>query len=128
MINFVDTEHRDFSVGRFDLIFVDEAHRSIFGKYKAIFSYFDSLVVGLTATPRDEIARNTYEFFEVESGEPTSHYEYDEAVADGFLVPYVPIKRGTYILENGIKYKDLSEEEKEQLEKVFDYEAEESGS
>lgn len=128
MINFVDTEHRDFSVGRFDLIFVDEAHRSIFGKYRAIFSYFDSLVVGLTATPRDEIARNTYEFFEVESGEPTSHYEYEEAVADGFLVPYVPIKRGTYILENGIKYKDLSEEEKEQLEKVFDYEAEESGS
>ena len=95
MINFVDTEHRDFSVGRFDLIFVDEAHRSIFGKYRAIFSYFDSLVVGLTATPRDEIARNTYEFFEVESGEPTSHYEYEEAVADGFLVPYVPIKRGT---------------------------------
>lgn len=128
MINFVDTEHRDLSVGRFDLIFVDEAHRSIFGKYKAIFSYFDALTVGLTATPRDEIARNTYEFFEVESGEPTSHYEYQEAVDDGYLVPYVPIKRGTYILENGIRYKDLSEEEKEQLEKVFDYEAEETGS
>ena len=128
MINFVDTEHREFSVGRFDLIFVDEAHRSIFGKYRAIFSYYDALVVGLTATPRDEIARNTYEFFEVESGEPTSHYEYDEAVADGYLVPYVPIKRGTYILENGIKYNDLTEEEKEQLEKVFEYEAEESGS
>ena len=54
MINYIDTELKEFSIGRFDLIVIDEVHRSIFGKYTSILSYFDALMVGLTATPRED--------------------------------------------------------------------------
>ena len=87
MINYIDCDSKEFSVGRFDLIIVDEAHRSVFGKYTAIFDYFDSLLVGLTATPRDEVDRNTYDLFQMDEAD-TFSYELDEAVADGFLAPY----------------------------------------
>lgn len=79
-------------MGRFDLIIIDEAHRSVFGKYGAIFDYFDGLLLGLTATPRDEVDRSTYDLFGMEQGEPTDSYEYDEAVADGYLNPFRAIK------------------------------------
>ncbi|EQD71375.1 Restriction endonuclease, type I, R subunit/Type III, Res subunit [mine drainage metagenome] len=65
---------RRFGVGHFDLVVIDEAHRSVFQKYRAIFDYFDSLLVGLTATPRDEIDRNTYSLFDLEDGVPTDAY------------------------------------------------------
>ncbi len=78
---------RRFGVGHFDLIVIDEAHRSVFQKYSAIFDYFDSLLVGLTATPKDEIGRNTYTLFDLEKGVPTDAYSLEEAVADKFLVP-----------------------------------------
>ena len=122
MINYIDTDEKDFSVGRFDLIIIDEAHRSIFGRYSAIFNYFDSLLVGLTATPRDEVDRSTYETFQMEQGVPNYAYELEDAVADGYLVNYKGFKRGSLILKEGIKYDSLSEEEKEQLEKVWEYE------
>ena len=76
-----------FGVGHFDLIVIDEAHRSVYQKYGAIFQYFDCLLVGLTATPRDQVDRNTYELFGLEQGVPTDAYELETAVADGFLVP-----------------------------------------
>ena len=123
MINYIDTDEKAFSVGRFDLIIIDEAHRSIFGKYRAIFNYFDSLLVGLTATPRDEVDRSTYEIFQMEQGVPNYAYELEDAVADGYLVNYKGFKRGSLILKEGIKYDNLSEEEKEQLEKIWEYEA-----
>lgn len=122
MINHIDAEDKTFSVGRFDLIIIDEAHRSIFGKYGAIFNYFDSLLIGLTATPRDEVDKSTYEIFEMEQGEPNFAYELEEAVADGYLVNYHGFKRGSKIMSDGIKYDDLSDDEKKQLEKVFAYE------
>ena len=122
MINYIDTDEKAFSVGRFDLIIIDEAHRSIFGKYSAIFNYFDSLLVGLTATPRDEVDRSTYETFQMEQGVPNYAYELEDAVAEGYLVNYKGFKRGSLILKEGIKYANLSDEEKEQLEKVWDYE------
>ena len=122
MINYIDTDEKAFSVGRFDLIIIDEAHRSIFGKYSAIFNYFDSLLVGLTATPRDEVDRSTYETFQMEQGEPNYAYELEDAVAESYLVNYKGFKRGSLILKEGIKYNNLSEEEKEQLEKVWEYE------
>jgi type I restriction enzyme R subunit len=78
---------RRFGVGHFDLVVIDEAHRSVFQKYRAIFDYFDSLLVGLTATPKDEIDRNTYGLFDLETGVPTDAYDLDEAVKDGYLVP-----------------------------------------
>lgn len=122
MINYIDSDVKPFSVGRFDLIIIDEAHRSIFGKYGAIFNYFDSLMLGLTATPRDEVDKSTYDIFEMEQGEPNYAYELEDAVADGYLVNYRGFKRGSLILKQGIKYDNLTEEEKQQLEKVWAYE------
>ena len=121
MINYIDTDTKGFSVGRFDLIIIDEAHRSVFGKYTAIFDYFDCLLVGLTATPRDEVEHNTFELFKIDE-QDTFAYELGEAVADKYLVPYNGLKRGTSILANGIKYDSLSKEEKEQFEEIWKYE------
>ena len=122
MINYIDRDEKKFSVGRFDLIIIDEAHRSIFGKYTAIINYFDALLVGLTATPRDEVDRSTYETFQMEQGVPNYAYELEDAVAEGYLVNYKGFKRGSLILKEGVKYNDLSAEEKEQMEKVWEYE------
>ena len=108
---------RLFSPAHFDLIIVDEAHRSIFKKYRAIFDYFDAQVVGLTATPKDEVDRNTYDFFEVERGVPTYVYEYKTAVeTDHYLVPYYNIEVSTRFMGEGITYDQLSEEDKDRLD------------
>lgn len=104
---------RRFGVGHFDLIVIDEAHRSVYQKYRAIFDYFDSLLVGLTATPKDEIDHNTYGLFELETGVPTDAYGLDEAVADRHLVPPIAISVPLKFQREGIKYDALSEEEKE---------------
>ena len=104
---------RRFGVGHFDLIIIDEAHRSVYQKYRAIFDYFDSLLVGLTATPKDEIDHNTYGLFDLESGVPTDAYGLDEAVAEKHLVPPVAISVPLKFQREGIKYDDLSEDEKE---------------
>ncbi|MFZ2169467.1 MAG: DEAD/DEAH box helicase family protein, partial [Methylococcaceae bacterium] len=105
---------RRFGVGHFDLIIIDEAHRSVYQKYRAIFDYFDSLLVGLTATPKDEIDRNTYGLFDLETGVPTDAYALDEAVADKHLVPPRAVSVPLKFQREGIKYDDLSEDEKEQ--------------
>lgn len=105
---------RRFGVGHFDLIIIDEAHRSVYQKYRTIFEYFDSLLVGLTATPKDEIDRNTYGLFDLERGVPTDNYGLDEAVRDGFLVPPKAVSVPLKFQREGIKYDDLSKEEKEE--------------
>ncbi len=105
---------RRFGVGHFDLVIIDEAHRSVFQKYRAIFDYFDSLLVGLTATPKDEVDRNTYSLFDLENGVPTDAYGLDEAVRDGFLVPPKAVSVPLKFQREGIKYDDLSEEDKDQ--------------
>ncbi len=107
---------RRFGVGHFDLIVVDEAHRSIYQKYRAIFAYFDSLLVGLTATPKDEIDRNTYSLFDLESGVPTDAYGLDDAIAEGYLVPPRPVSVPLKFQREGIQYAQLSEDEREQWE------------
>lgn len=112
-----DKEAR-FGIGHFDLVIIDEAHRSVYQKYSAIFRYFDSLLVGLTATPRDQIDRNTYELFDLESGVPTDAYELDTAVADGFLVPPRVQQVDLRFPREGINYDALSDEEKEQWESL----------
>jgi type I restriction enzyme, R subunit len=109
---------RRFGVGHFDLVVIDEAHRSVYQKYGAIFRYFDSLLVGLTATPKDEIDHNTYGLFELEAGVPTDAYDLDQAVADGHLVPPVAISVPLKFQREGIKYADLSEEEKAQWDEL----------
>ncbi|MDA8328614.1 MAG: DEAD/DEAH box helicase family protein [Betaproteobacteria bacterium] len=109
---------RRFGVGHFDLIVIDEAHRSVYQKYRAIFDYFDALLVGLTATPKDEIDHNTYGLFDLESGVPTDAYALDEAVADGNLVPPKAVSVPLRFQREGIKYDDLSEEEKDQWDEL----------
>lgn len=109
-----------FSPAHFDLIIIDESHRSIFKKYRAIFEYFDAILLGLTATPKTEVARNTYEFFELENGVPTYAYDYDTAVhQDHVLVPYYNYEVTTKFLSEGITYEDLSDEDKERYEDDF---------
>ena len=114
-----DDEGKLFTSGHFDLVICDEAHRSIYNKYRDIFNYFDAPLIGLTATPKDEIDKNTYEIFELESGVPTYGYELDQAVKDGYLVNYVSIETKLKFLEEGITYDDLSNEEKEEYENKF---------
>ncbi|MDQ3747833.1 MAG: DEAD/DEAH box helicase family protein, partial [Acidobacteriota bacterium] len=118
LINQMDGEKRRFGVGYFDLIIVDEAHRSIYQKYKAIFDYFDSFLVGLTATPKSEVDKNTYRLFDLQSGVPTDAYELEEAVRDGYLVPSVNISVPTKFTREGIKYDELSEEDKDRWDEI----------
>ena len=114
LIDEVRDGQRRFGVGHFDLVIIDEAHRSVFQKYRAILDYFDSLLVGLTATPKDEVGRNTYSLFDLEDGVPTDAYSLQEAVRDGFLVPSKAVSVPLKFQREGIKYDELSEEEKEQ--------------
>ncbi|MGL5715180.1 MAG: DEAD/DEAH box helicase family protein [Paraclostridium sp.] len=124
MMNAIDdTKSKDgkrlFTPGHFDLIIIDESHRSIYKKYKSIFDYFDSYLMGLTATPKDEIDKNTYSIFDMENGVPTYAYDYDKAVEDGYLVDYTSIEVKTKVMEDGIKYNDLSDAEKQEYEETF---------
>lgn len=125
MLNAIDNAKnpdgsRLFTPAHFDLIIVDESHRSIFKKYKAIFEYFDAYVVGLTATPRSDVHSSTYEFFEVEKDVPTFAYDYDTAVyKDHVLVPFHNIEVTTRFLSEGITYDSLSAEDKEKYEEDF---------
>ncbi len=116
MMNLIDemqNGQRKYGPGHFDLIVIDEAHRSVYRKYRSIFDYFDSLLVGLTATPRDEIDRDTYSLFDLETGVPTDAYDLEDAVKDGFLVPPTPMSVPLKFVRQGIKYDDLSDEDKE---------------
>lgn len=121
MINYIDDEKKgEMTVGRFDLIIIDEAHRSIFNKYGAIFSYFDSLLVGLTATPKDEVDANTYQLFDCESGVPNFSYSLTEAINEHYLVPYKLVNRTSKQLKDGINYDDLSDLDKIQVNLLSD--------
>ena len=117
-----DEDGKLFTCGHFDLIICDEAHRSIYNKYKDIFNYFDAPLVGLTATPKDEVEKNTYEIFELQSGVPTYAYELSQAVADGYLVDYMSVETKLKFIEEGIVYDDLSDEDKAEYEDTFENE------
>ncbi|MEX1211347.1 MAG: DEAD/DEAH box helicase family protein [Balneolaceae bacterium] len=110
---------RRFDPGHFDLVIIDEAHRSVYNKYGAIFDYFDSLLLGLTATPKDSVDHDTYELFNAERGNPTYAYELDQAVKDGYLVPPRKISVLGKFLSEGIKYSELSEEEKKEYDDLL---------
>jgi type I restriction enzyme R subunit len=109
---------RRFGPGHFDLVVIDEAHRSVYRKYGAIFDYFDSLLVGLTATPKDEVDRDTYRLFDLQRGVPTDAYSLDEAVDDKYLVPPRAVSVPLKFQRQGIRYDDLSDDEKEQWDAV----------
>ncbi len=118
LIDQIDESQRKYGVGYFDMIVIDEAHRSVYQKYGAIFNYFDSLLVGLTATPRDEVHHDTYHLFDLETGIPTDAYGLEEAVADKYLVPPKAVSVPLKFQREGIKYDDLSDNEKEQWENL----------
>lgn len=109
-----------FTPAHFDLIIIDESHRSIYKKYQDIFNYFDANLLGLTATPKSEIDKNTYSIFDLERGVPTFAYELDKAVKEGYLVDYTTVEVKTKIMEEGIHYNDLSEEEKDAFDETFE--------
>ena len=122
--NASDENGRLFTCGHFDLVICDEAHRSIYNKYKDIFTWFDAPLVGLTATPKSDIDKNTFEEFDLEvdgdgQGVPTYAYELSQAVKDGFLVDYLSIESKLKFIEEGIKYDELTEAEKEIYEETF---------
>ena len=124
MMNCIDNvkdEHgKLFTCGHFDLVICDEAHRSIYNKYRDIFNYFDAPLVGLTATPKDEIDKNTYEVFELENGVPTYGYELAQAVKDGYLVDFMSVETKLKFIEQGITYDELSEADREAYEATFE--------
>ena len=124
MMNCIDSVHDEegklFTCGHFDLLICDEAHRSIYNKYRDIFQYFDAPLVGLTATPKDEIDKNTYEVFELENGVPTYGYELAQAVTDGFLVDFMSVETTLKFIQQGIVYDDLSEEDRRAYEDTFE--------
>ncbi len=124
MMNVIDEAKDDkgkiFTSGHFDLLICDEAHRSIYNKYKDIFNYFDAPLVGLTATPKDDIDKNTYEIFNLENGVPTYGYELAQAVDDNYLVSYLSIESEVKYLTQGIVYDDLLDEEKAEYEDTFE--------
>ena len=125
MMNAIDEKknkfgHKLFTPAHFDLIICDEAHRSIYKKYQELFEYFDAMLLGMTATPKNEIDKNTYGVFDLERGVPTFAYELEKAVEEGYLVSYSTLEYKTKIMEDGLHYDDLSEKEKEEFEKTFE--------
>ncbi len=121
MMNLIDgggEGARRFGPGHFDLVIIDEAHRSVYKRYSAIFDYFDAHLIGLTATPRDEVDRDTYRLFDLDIGMPTDAYGLDEAIDDGFLVPFDAVSVPTKFLRGGIRYDQLSNEEKDRWDEM----------
>jgi len=120
-----------FDVGFFDLVIADESHRSIYNRYRELLDHFDALQVGLTATPVQFISRNTFTLYDCENQQPTASYSLKGAVEAGYLVPPKVIDHTTAFLREGIKYKNLTEDQKRQLEEEetepesIHYEAEE---
>jgi len=116
-------ENGSFSTGYFDLIIVDEAHRSVYNRYRAIFDYFDAMKIGLTATPKKDIDHDTYNLFDCSEDNPTYAYELPQAVQDKFLVRPDAYKTPTVVYRDGVTYSKLSDAEKEEYEATFRDEA-----
>jgi type I restriction enzyme R subunit len=123
MMNSIDDAKNDgqkrFSVGHFDLIIIDEAHRSIYLKYQSIFDYFDAALVGLTATPKADVDKNTYQLFDLPDDNPTYAYELKQAIEDKFLVPPKEAPVTMKFLRKGLKYDELGDEDKLEYEAKF---------
>lgn len=107
--------YQQFSPGDFDVIFSDEAHRSIYNKWKEVFTYFDAIEIGLTATPSDLIEKDTFRFFNCDDGVPTSLYTYETAVEEEWLADYGVETVQTHFQIEGIRPKDVPDQIKKKL-------------
>ena len=87
------------------MIISDEAHRSIYNKWKEVFAYFDAINIGLTAMPSDLIERDTFRFFDCDGGKPTFLYTYEQAIAEKYLVDYQVYTAQTHFQIEGIKFR-----------------------
>ncbi|MFO0967417.1 MAG: DEAD/DEAH box helicase family protein [Gemmataceae bacterium] len=107
--------YTQFSPGFFDLIILDEAHRSIFKRFTEVIEYFDARMIGLTATPAKFIDRDTFRVFGCDGPVPTFLYDYKQAINDKFLVDFTLYQAHTGFQRKGIRGVDLSEEDKNAL-------------
>jgi len=117
MLNVIRNEEKSLSPHFFDLIVVDESHRSIYNTYQEILVYFNTIILGLTATPTDVIDHNTFQLFECEDGVPTFAYSYDEAVnhIPPFLSDFQVMKIKTKFQDEGISKRTISLEDQQKL-------------
>jgi len=117
MLNVIRHEEKSLSPHFFDLIVVDESHRSIYNTYQEILDYFNTITLGLTATPTDVIDHNTFQLFECEDGVPTFAYSYDEAVnhIPPFLSNFQVMKIKTKFQDEGINKRTISLEDQQKL-------------
>ncbi|GAB3691008.1 DEAD/DEAH box helicase family protein [Corynebacterium nasicanis] len=115
-----------FNPFEFELIIVDEAHRSIYHRFKRILDYFDAYVLGLTATPREEVHRDTYLLFDIDDKVPTGAYTLEQAIEDGHLVRYAVKTQDSLFLRRGMRYEELSEDDQLRWD-ALDWGTDESG-
>jgi type I restriction enzyme R subunit len=108
--------YQSFDPGFFDLVIADESHRSIYNRYRMLLIYFDALMVGLTATPVEMVARNTFKLFERPDKDPTANYDLKTAIEEGHLVPFRVYTHTTQFLRDGIKYAELTEAQRKVVE------------
>ncbi len=117
MLNIINGDKDRLSPHFFDLIVVDESHRSIYNTYQDILNYFNAIVLGLTATPTDVIDHNTFTLFECEDGVPTFAFSYDEAVnhTPPYLCRFQVMKILTRFQQEGINKRTVSLDDQLQL-------------
>ncbi|WP_426791246.1 DEAD/DEAH box helicase family protein [Sphingobacterium sp. WOUb80] len=117
ILNVIRNEKHNLSSHFFDLIIVDESHRSIYNTYQEVLQYFNTLTVGLTATPTDVIDHNTFELFDCEDGLPTFVYSYEEAVnhVPPYLSDFQVMKIKTKFQVEGINKRTISLEDQKKL-------------
>jgi type I restriction enzyme R subunit len=117
MLNIIRDENKPLSPHFFDLVIVDESHRSIYNTYQEILEYFNIITLGLTATPTDVIDHNTFQLFECEDGVPTFAYSYDEAInhIPPYLCNFQVMKIKTKFQDEGINKRTISLEDQQKL-------------
>lgn len=117
MLNVIRDENNSLSPHFFDLVVVDESHRSIYNTYQEILDYFNTITLGLTATPTDVIDHNTFQLFETDDGVPTFAYSYDEAVnhIPPYLCNFQVMKIKTKFQDEGINKRTISLEDQQKL-------------
>ncbi len=101
----------------FDLVIADESHRSIYNTYQQVVRYFHALTLGLTATPRDHVAHDTFALFDCDTHDPTFAYGFDEAIAHEppYLCNFEVLKVRSKFQVEGIRGLRLDDQQQEQL-------------